>query len=278
MSTTPSRHHTLLIAELRAAGCVFAEEEARLLYESAGNAAELTVMLNQRCQGTPLEHVIGSVRFAGSRVHVDSGVFVPRARSEALVRRVVHHPGHDGAPTDDGAPTVIELCCGTGAVALAVSRSLPVRELHAADLDPRAVQCARRNLAGVATVHQGDLFAALPARLAGRVNTVVVNAPYVPTADIDFMPRDARLHEPRTALDGGADGLDLHRRLAAEAPSWLAPGGSLFLEIDAGQVPLTHDILTTNGMQVDIEHSPGFDATVAIGTIARRDTDVTEFR
>src|SRR5699024_1649474 len=89
MSTTPSRHHTLLIAELRAAGCVFAEEEARLLYESAGNAAELTVMLNQRCQGTPLEHVIGSVRFAGSRVHVDSGVFVPRARSEALVRRVV---------------------------------------------------------------------------------------------------------------------------------------------------------------------------------------------
>src|SRR5699024_431532 len=107
----------------------------------------------------------------------------------------------NAAGTDGTAPVVVELCCGTGAIALAVSRSLPVGELHAADLDPSAVQCARRNLAGVATVHQGDLFTALPVRLAGRVNIVIVNAPYVPSTHIDFMPRDARLYEPRTALD-----------------------------------------------------------------------------
>src|SRR5699024_1667418 len=163
-------------------------------------------------------------------------------------------------------------------IALAVSRSLPVGELHAADLDPSAVQCARRNLAGVATVHQGDLFTALPVRLAGRVNIVIVNAPYVPSTHIDFMPRDARLYEPRTALDGGVDGLDLHRRLAAEAPAWLTPGGSLLFEIDDGQVPLTHGILTTNGMRACIEGEAELDATVAIGTIAGKDTDVTESR
>ena len=108
--------------------------------------------------------------------------------------------------------------------------------MHAADVDPAAVACARRNLP---PVYQGDLYAALPERLRGRVDLLVVNAPYVPTAAIATMPPEARDHEPRVALDGGADGLDVQRRVAADAPAWLRPGGALLIETGADQAPRT---------------------------------------
>src|SRR5690606_31702571 len=110
---------------------------------------------------------------------------------------------------------------GTGAVGAAVLAAAgeAVAELHAADVDPAAVACARTNLP-TAQVHAGDLWDALPAALRGRVDVVAANAPYVPTDEIATMPPEARDHEARVALDGGPDGLELHRRVAAGARDW----------------------------------------------------------
>ena len=127
-------------------------------------------------------------------------------------------------------PVVVDLCCGTGAIGLAVAVGLAEVELYAADVDPVAVACATANLGERGTVFEGDLYAALPTALRGRVDLLLVNAPYVPTDSIAFMPPEARSYEPALALDGGRDGVEVHRRVAADAASWLAPGGRLLIE------------------------------------------------
>ncbi|PPK62766.1 putative protein N(5)-glutamine methyltransferase [Actinokineospora auranticolor] len=244
------------VARLRAAGCVFAEDEAALLVDAARDPAHLADLVARRVAGLPLEHLLGWAGFAGLRVQVDPGVFVPRRRTEFLAE-------HAAALAAPGA-VVVDLCCGCGAVAAAVRARVPGVDLHAADLDPRAVDCARRNLPGAA-VHRGDLLAALPAELRGRVSVLVANVPYVPTAAIDLMPPEARAHEPHTALDGGADGLDLHRRLAAEGAPWLAPGGHLLTETSAEQAPTAVAVLAAAGLDARAEHDPDRDATIVLG-------------
>ncbi|MCW2584138.1 MAG: hypothetical protein JWQ53_2928, partial [Klenkia sp.] len=210
---------------LRAAGCVFAEEEAALLLATAQGPA-LEALVARRVAGEPLEHLLGWAEFAGQRVAVDPGVFTPRRRTELLVELAVAH----------GGSVVVDLCCGTGAVGAAVHRALGGVELVAADVEPAAVACARRNLEPLGgRVVAGDLYAALPADLRGRVDLLCVNAPYVPTAAVADMPPEARDHEPLVALDGGDDGLDLHRRVAAGAVDWLAADGLLLLETSRGQ-------------------------------------------
>ncbi len=219
-----------LVAALRAAGCVFAEDEAAILLASASSHAELAAMLARRVAGEPLEHVVGWAQFAGLRVLVEPGVFVPRRRSEALVEVAVGLAGR-------GA-TVLDLCCGSGALGLAVATRVPGVRLHAADVDPAAVRVARRNLEPVGgTVHHGDLFAAVPGSLAGRVDLVLANVPYVPHDELRLLPHEAREHEPAVALDGGGDGLDVLRRLAREVAAWLAPGGSVLSEVNPAQEP-----------------------------------------
>jgi release factor glutamine methyltransferase len=96
----------------------------------------------------------------------------------------------------------------------------------------------------------GDLSDALPTRLRGRVDVLVANAPYVPTGALGLLPPEARLHEPRTALDGGDDGLDVHRRIAGGAPAWLAPGGLLLVEVGRDQVPALGEVLARAGLRV----------------------------
>ena len=126
-------------------------------------------------------------------------------------------------------------------------------EVHAADLEPAAVACARLNLHPVGgRVHEGDLDAALPADLHGRVDVLVANVPYVPSADVASMPAEARDHEPRSALDGGADGLDLVRRVAAAAPAWLAPGGTVLVETSGAQADRAADVLAAAGLEPTI--------------------------
>jgi len=212
-----------VVARLRAAGCVYAEEEAELLLAAASGGPDLDALVAQRVGGLPLEHVLGWAEFCGRRVAVDPGVFVPRRRTEFLVREAVALArGMAGAPT---GLVVLELCCGSGTVSAVLAAALGPVELYAVDVDPAAVRCARRNLAAAGgTVYEGDLYAPLPAALRGRVDVLVANAPYVPTAEIAFMPPEARLHERPVALDGGADGLEVGRRVVAGAPRWLAPG------------------------------------------------------
>lgn len=248
-----------VVLRLRAAGCVFAEDEARLLAEAAGTPAELAGMVERRVAGLPLEQILGWVQFCGLRLALDPGVFVPRRRTEFLVRCAV--------PLVPAGGVVVDLCCGSGALGTALATLVPGIEVHAADIDPVAVSCARRNLAGVGgRVHCGDLFAPLPATLRGRVDVLVANVPYVPTEAIALMPPEARDHEPRVALDGGSDGLDVARRVIAAAPGWLSPGGTLLFETSDSQAASAVELLNRSGLTGRIEADDEAGATVAVGT------------
>jgi release factor glutamine methyltransferase len=246
----------VLVGRLRAAGCVFAEEEAAVLVEEATSADELEAMTVQRVQGRPLELIVGWARFRGARTRVDPGVFVPRRRTEFLVDLAV--------PLLAPGRTAVDLCCGTGAVGAALAREVPGIEVFASDVDPAAVACARRNLPA-ARVFEGDLFEALPGSLRGRVDVLAVNAPYVPSDEIALMPAEARDHEHRVALDGGFDGLDVQRRVVDGAATWLAAGGHLLIETSVRQAPVTLAVFSAAGLDARIEHSDEYDATVVVG-------------
>ena len=159
---------------------------------------------------------------------------------------------------------IVDLCCGAGAIGAALAAAVDRAEVHAADIDPAAIRCARLNLAG-GHVYQGDLYAPLPARLRGRVAVLTANVPYVPSEQIGFLPPEARAHEPRAALDGGADGLDVLRRVAAEAGGWLSPGGHLLSEISERQAPPAEAALAAGRLAARVVSSADLDATVVIG-------------
>ena len=255
-----------VVDALRAAGCVFAEEEAAVLTAEARTRGHLELMLARREAGEPLEQIVGWAEFCGIRMVVAPGVFVPRRRTELLVREAVAlvtatRPAHDG-------PVVLDMCCGCGAIGAALAAALGTVELHAVDIDPAAAACAKRNVAAArGRVYEGDLYAPLPASLRGRVDVLVANAPYVPTGAIATMPPEARLHERPAALDGGADGLDVQRRIIAAAPEWLAPGGHVLIETSERQAPTAVDALARNGLNPRVARSAEADATVVIGHV-----------
>jgi release factor glutamine methyltransferase len=220
MPSTPTTPDPGLVARLRAAGCVFAEEEAALLEEAATTGPELEALAARRIAGEPLEQVVGWAEFAGLRIVVEPGVFVPRRRTEFLAAEAARLAA--AVAVAGRVPVVVDLCCGAGAIGAAVASAAGPIDLIAADIDPAAVRAARRNLEPLgARVVEGDLFEALPSELRGRVDVLAVNAPYVPTEEIAMMPPEARDHEARVALDGGADG--------ARAPSCrgIRPGMAL---------------------------------------------------
>jgi release factor glutamine methyltransferase len=324
----PELTYAAIVGRLRAAGCVFAEEEARLLAGSAPTQAGLAAMVDRRAAGVPLEHVLGWAEFCGLRIAVDPGVFVPRRRTECLVREavslarrgpgragpVISDPGsgsgrpgsgsgrpgsgsgrpgsgigghgsavdHPGQASGQPPIVVVDLCCGSGAVGAALAAELGNVELYAADVDPAAVACARRNLrtdAGTppgsglaghearcrARVYQGDLYDALPSGLRGQVRILTANVPYVPTQEVAMLPPEAREHEPLAAVDGGPDGLDVLRRVAAGARSWLAPGGHLLVETSDRQASRAAEAFARAGLAARIAGCADLDATVVIG-------------
>jgi release factor glutamine methyltransferase len=242
---------------LRAAGCVFAEDEARMLISAAGSAGELEAMVDRRVAGLPLEQVLGWAEFCGLRIAVEPGVFVPRRRTEFLVRQAIAlaRPG----------VVVVDLCCGAGAIGAALAAAVDRADVYAVDIDPAAVRCARRNVPG--HVYQGDLYEPLPDRLRGRVGVLTANVPYVPSGQVSLLPAEARAHEPLVALDGGADGLDVLRRVAAGAPAWLAPGGHLLIETSERQAAQAAAAFAGSGLNPQVVSSAGLSATVLIGTL-----------
>lgn len=251
--------HAAIVDRLRAAGCVFAEEEAHVLLSAAEGPDNLAAMVDRRVEGEPLEYVVGWAEFCGIRILVAPGVFVPRPRSELLVTTAAElaRPGS----------VVVDLCCGSGALGVALAAAVPGISLHSADVDPDAVACARRNVEPIGgTVYEGDLFDPLPATLLGRVGILLANTPYVPSAEVALLPREARLYEHSVALDGGADGLDLQRRVAAEARKWLAPGGHLLVETSERQAPVAAALFTDEGLTSRIVRDADLDATVVVGT------------
>jgi release factor glutamine methyltransferase len=297
------------VARLRAAGCVFAEDEAAVLHAAAADEAALLELVRRRAEGEPLEQVVGYADFCGVRVRLRRGVFVPRVRSELLVRlageeaikaiaegveatKAAQKPTTTaGEPIEDAkeatatgealdateetdpsrpeagaritsgeGAVVVDLCCGSGALGLAVAHRVPGVDLHAADLDPTAVACARDNIRR--NVYEGDLFEALPTALRGRIDVLMANVPYVASRHIPLLPAEARDHEPRTALDGGSDGLDVFRAVAAEAPAWLTAGGVLLSEITEAQIDLALVAAHGAGLRADIACDDDLEATV----------------
>jgi release factor glutamine methyltransferase len=246
---------------LSAAGCVFAAEEAQLLIEAAASRAELDTMVRRRVAGEPLEQIVGWADFLGHRIALEPSVFVPRRRTELLALTAIRASRAAAA-----APVVVvDLCCGSGAVGAAVLAAVPGAEVHAVDIDPAAVRCARTNVPA-GTVHLGDLYDPLPGRLRGRLDVIAANAPYVPTGEIELMPPEARLHEPPTALDGGPDGLTTARRIAAAAPAWLAPTGTLLIETSERQAGALLAAAAAAGLDARIETDDDRYATVMIAT------------
>jgi release factor glutamine methyltransferase len=248
-----SRGNDEIVLRLRAAGCVFAEDEAMLLVETATGDEELERMIALRVSGIPLEHVLGWVEFAGRRYRIGPGVFVPRPRTEFLVAAAARIAEPGGV--------VLDLCCGSGAVGAALVAAIGASELHSSDADPVAVECARHN---VPNVYLGDLYEPLPDRLKGHVDTLVVIAPYVPTDAIALLPHEARDFEPLATLDGGLDGLDILRRILNEARDWLAPGGILTTEVSAHQVPALMALVAGAGLEPSVMRDEDDDATVVI--------------
>jgi release factor glutamine methyltransferase len=249
-----------IVATLRAAGCVFAEDEAELIISSARDEVELARMVEQRVAGLPLEHVVGWAEFRGLRIEVDPGVFVPRRRTEVLAGEAITLLA--------GRAVVLDLCCGSGALGVAVASAGVAVELYAADVEPAAVRCARRNVERVGgTVYEGDLFEPLPSALNGRVNVLLANVPYVPSSEVRLLPAEARLHEPLVTLDGGSDGLGVLRRVSAGAGAWLAPGGHLLVETSEEQSGVAMDIFAADGLTARVVSEPEYGATVVIGTV-----------
>lgn len=255
-----------IVAELRAAGCVFAEDEAAMLIDAADTADRLAAMLRRRIDGEPLEQVVGWASFCGLRIAVQPGVFVPRRRTEALAREAV---ALARVAAIARVPVVVDLCCGTGALAAAVREEVGTVELYACDIEPAAVDCARENLGTSATVLLGDLDAPLPGDLRGRVDVLVANVPYVPTDEIALLPPEARLFEPRVTLDGGADGLAVLRRVAQAAPRWLAAGGSMLCETSERQAATALDTIAAQGLATRLVVDEHLDAAVVVGTLPR---------
>lgn len=223
------------------------------LLEEAAGGADLERLVARRIAGEPLEYLLGYVDFCGHRYALEPGVFIPRQRSELLVEEALQLGGR----------TVLDLCCGCGALGLAVRDRLgPDTELVAADLDPVAVSCARQN--GVTEAFVGDLFDPLPLSLRARVDLLFANTPYVPTRAIAAMPAESRDHEPRVAVDGGADGMDVQRRVLAAASAWLAPGGHLLTETSRPQSEALVGLARSAGLEPRLLRDPDRGATVLV--------------
>lgn len=192
--------------------------------------------IERRAAGEPLQYVTGEMPFRHIVVHVRPGVFIPRPETEILVDVALAHL--DAA---EGEALVADVCTGSGAVACAIAQERPRARVWATDTSSAAVELASDNAERLAcadrvTVLLGDLLGSLPETLRGRLAAVVANPPYIPSGDMADLPAEVLEHEPASALDGGADGLDVARRVMSEALGWLAPGGLLAMELDETRV------------------------------------------
>ena len=244
---------------LTEAGVPEAEQNARILLEyvcgtdrqamllapervlSSAEEEQYRQVIERRTQRIPLQHITGTQFFMGLEFAVDSRVLVPRPDTEILVEEVLK----DGA----AGARILDLCTGSGCILLSILKYSNSAVGIGADLSADALQVARGNaqkLQIAADFYEGDLFAALPQAAAG-FDIIVSNPPYIESAEIATLMPEVREHDPRMALDGGADGLDFYRRIADGAPEYFAAEGRLYLEIGSTQAPAVEALLRQRG-------------------------------
>jgi len=225
--------------------------------------APLRDLVKRRGQREPLQHLTGTAAFLAHEIKVTREVLVPRPETEMLAQLAVQKlsaaGGQPMASEADRMPAArcLDFGTGSGCLAIAIAAACPETEVHAIDKSPAALTIARENaasngVAGRITFLEGDGFAALAAHPSSGIrlppfDLVVTNPPYIPTAEIATLDPEVRDHDPRLALDGGADGLDFYRRLATEAVPWLVPGGWLLAEFGDGQAEAVSGIFTGAG-------------------------------
>jgi release factor glutamine methyltransferase len=225
------------VARLVRAGCVAAAEEAAEFVAASPNAATLEAWLRRREQGEPPSWITETVVFCGRALHIVPGVYVPRAQTEQLAHRAAMLLPDDGRAVD--------LCTGSGAIAAHLKAQVPTAAVIGIDVDVRAAACARRN--GVPSV-----VAELAEPLRGHegFDLVTAVAPYVPTGELRLLSADVQRYEPRVALDGGSDGLDLVRRVIRAAWRLLRPGGWLLTEVGGDQDKALAPALAATGFDL----------------------------
>lgn len=239
--------------------------------------ARIRGLLTRRRASEPIAYIVGKKEFYGLMFAVSPAVLVPRPDTETLVARALQL-----LPADSSAQ-VLDLCTGSGAIAIALAKERPALRVDATDLSDAALAVARENVAahGLAervTLHSGDLFAALPK--PRRYAVVCANPPYIAERDARSLPRDVLAHEPHLALFGGPDGLAIVARLVADAPDWLTPGGTVLLEIGAGQADAVLAMARANAsyaesrMHADLGGIPRvFEARSRGGALARDEVE-----
>ncbi|MHB8079925.1 MAG: peptide chain release factor N(5)-glutamine methyltransferase [Candidatus Krumholzibacteriia bacterium] len=216
---------------------------------TSGELERFRELLRRRGAGEPLQTLIGEQEFYSRPFRVEPGVFIPRPETETLVERCVALL--TAGTSRLAAPVALDLCCGTGVVGLSLAAEIPALSVWATDINPAAVRLTEANAhrLGVAprvVCLAGNLADPLPARLAGQVDLLVSNPPYVRRDEIDSLPVEVS-HDPREALDGGPDGLGFYRALGALGRRWLRPGGWLAVEIGADQAADVSGILERGG-------------------------------
>lgn len=242
---------------LAAAGCVAAGEEAAELVAAAPDDVALDALVARRTSGEPLAWITGTAAFCGIDVGVAPGVYVPRWQSEALARRAAEL-------LPDGG-TAVDLCTGSGALALVLAERRPEATVLATEIDDRSVACARGN--GV-DVRQGHLYDPLPTDVAAAVDVVVGVVPYVPAGALHLLPRDVLAFEPLAALDGGTDGLDTVRQAIGGSTRWLRPGGWLLLEVGGDQIASAQGLLAEAGyVEVSVLSDGDGDPRAVVGRL-----------
>jgi len=220
---------------------------------TAGELDVLRILVQRRSQREPLQYIVGSTSFCGIELAVDRRVLIPRPETELLAERAwTFLKNLQGDATD--AFTALDLGTGSGCLAIALALHAPGAQIHAVEISGDALVLARENagrrgVLGHIQFHEGDLFSAVPAGL--RCDLIVSNPPYIPSARIDTLEAEVRQFEPRTALDGGPDGLDFYRRISAQARAFLQPAGRVMLELDQDGAEATREVFLKDDWAVE---------------------------
>ncbi len=223
-------------------------------------------LVKRRRANEPTAYLLGEREFHGRLFRVDPRVLIPRPDTEVLVEVALRRTRRVSL-----SMRALDLCTGSGCVAVTMARERPTSFVMAADISAGALAVARENALRLGAYNvafrQGDLFAAVDA--GSRFDVVTANPPYIPTAEVTALPPHIRDHEPRLALDGGADGLALVRRVVSGAPAYLRPGGALAVEVGAGEADAAAALLEGAGfVEVERQRDYGRIERVVSGVLA----------